>query len=119
MRRTGKWAILAVVLVACGGPSGDGGDAAGAAQAAGPDSVLPIPDGHQTLVLTVPTMSCPLCSRSIEGRLAEEGLSDVRIDLRTKNVSVVFDPARITPEEVAALVEGQGFPVTESRILDR
>lgn len=105
-------ALAVAMAAACGGSGTDestvngGGEAiAESASAAGPEMI----------VLTVPDMSCPLCSRSIEARLTDAGLRDIRIDLETKQVTGTFDPSRITPTEVKALVEGQGFPVTESR----
>lgn len=106
--------LATFVLAACGGEAEGPDDSAGADRAAAvaPDSIL------QTAVMTVPSMSCPLCVRSIRVRLEEEGLQDIRIDLETKLVRARFDPGRITAAEVEALVEGQGFPVEESRVLE-
>lgn len=116
--RSRRWLALFCVaaLAACGGSPGEEASGRQAGEA-GADQVAPA--GYETVVMTVPSMSCPLCSRSIEARLVEEGLRDVRIDLETKIVSAAFDPARTTEDEVKALVEGQGFPVTESRTVEK
>lgn len=108
--------MLAAGLFACGGDDGhrsDGGNTAGESAASG----VPSASDLKTIVMTVPSMSCPLCVRSIRARLEEAGLKDIRIDLDTKLVRARFDPARITPSEVEALVAGQGFPV-EARIVE-
>lgn len=104
--------LAAGMLMGCGGTGSDeprrdgaGEPAADAASAA----------RSETVVLTVPSMSCPLCARSIEVRLREAGVRDIDIDVERKLVTVVLDPSRTTVTEVKALVEGQGFPVTGSR----
>lgn len=104
--------LAAGMLMGCGG-TGSGeprGNGAGEA-AADPASAA----RSETVVLTVPSMSCALCARSIEVRLEEAGLRDIDIDLERKLVTVVLDPSRTTVAEVKALVEGQGFTVTGSR----
>lgn len=107
--------LAAATVVACGAPEADeaAGDRAGEAAFHSASTA-----GSETIVLTVPSMSCPLCARAIEGRLREAGARDVRIDLETKRVTATFDPSGITAAEVKALVEEQGFPVTEYRLVD-
>ncbi|MBW3553985.1 MAG: heavy-metal-associated domain-containing protein [Gemmatimonadetes bacterium] len=104
--------LVAGMLMGCGGTGSDEprGNAAGEALADSASAAR-----SETFVLTVPSMSCPLCARSIDVRLREAGLRDIRIDLERKLVTVVLDPSRTTVAEVKALVEGQGFPVTGSR----
>lgn len=111
----GMLLLVLVAHAACGGSADEVGspsrDAEGAAD-------LAAVTGYSTLVMTVPSMTCPLCSRSIESRLKEAGLRDIRIDLETKLVRASFDPAEMTVDGVESLVEGTGFPVAESRLLD-
>ena len=108
--------LATFALAACGGGEAEVPDAsAGADQAGAVASDVDL----RTVVMTVPSMSCPLCVRSIRARLEEEGLQDIRIDLETKLVRARFDPERIAAEEVEALVEEQGFPVEERRVLER
>lgn len=104
--------VAVAAVMACGGTGTDETTADGAAE---PVAESAPAGGAETIALTVPSMSCPLCSRSIEARLTEAGARDIRIDLDAKRVTATFDPARMTAAEVKALVEGQGFPVTESR----
>lgn len=109
-----KWALVlaAGMLMGCGGTGSD--EPRG--NAAGEPPADPVAAAHsETIVLTVPSMSCPLCARSIEARLREAELRDIAIDLEKKLVTVVLDPSRTTVADVKALVEGQGFPVTGSR----
>ncbi|NIR46657.1 MAG: hypothetical protein GWN99_19815 [Gemmatimonadetes bacterium] len=107
--------LLVVALAACDGRDGDSAEAA----AAGIDTVGTSAEALRTVKLIVPSMSCPLCSRSIRGRLEEAGLQDISIDLDTKIVTARFDPDRLDLDEIIALVEGQGFPVAEAEVVDR
>ena len=109
--------ILATpLLTACAGGEANDPDPPAAADQVGAE-VAADPD-LRTMVMTVPSMSCPLCVRSIRVRLEEAGLENIRIDLQTKLVQARFDPGRMTAADVEALVEGQGFPVEESRVLE-
>lgn len=107
--------LATTVLVACGGgePARSERSAGSGALAAEVDSV----SGAQEIVMTVPSMSCPLCVNSIRSRLENAGLGDIRIDLDTKLVRARFDSTRISADEVEGLVESQGFPVRDSRVL--
>lgn len=107
---TGAWLVIA--LAACGSGEGDSPEALGV----GADQPAVAAQSLSTVELSVPTMSCPLCSRSIEARLKEAGLRDIAIDLRSKTVTARFDPERLDVEEIAALVEGQGFPVERATV---
>lgn len=115
--------IPATLLVAaCGGDEGvphplDGaargpGDVAAEAAEAAAAADL------RTIVMTVPSMSCSLCVRSIRVRLEEAGLRGIDVDLATKRVQARFDPDRLTASDVEALVESQGFAVQDSRVFD-
>lgn len=113
-RWTFTGALFVIALAACGSGEGDSPKAIGAEA----DQSALAGDDLRTVELRVPSMSCPLCSRSIEGRLKEAGLRDIAIDLRTKTVTARFDPDRLDLEEIAALVEGQGFPVERAEVMD-
>lgn len=108
--------LVVMALIACGGAEADRLDEDAPAESEAMAASASASD-LETMVMTVPGMSCPLCVRSIEHRLEQAGLQDIRIDLDTKLVRARFDPARTTISEVEALVEGQGFTVAESRIL--
>lgn len=105
-----------LLLTACGG--GEAEDADPPAGADQPAAEVGADPDLRTIVMTVPSMFCHLCVRSIRGRLEDEGLEDIRIDLDTKIVRARFDPGRITAAEVEELVEDQGFPVAERRLLE-
>lgn len=108
--------LAALLLTACGG--GETNDADPSAAAAPPSAEAAGDGDLRTIVMIVPSMSCPLCARSIRVRLEEAGVQAIRIDVEAKLVRARFDTARITAAEVEALVEGQGFPVEESRLLE-
>jgi copper chaperone CopZ len=121
------WLVMALLfasIAACGGSAADGtADSAGTSggEVGVSESRPAAPDSGdaaalQRVTLTVPGMSCPLCTRSIEARLAEAGLRDVVADLETKRVRARFDPRRITLSEIRSLVEGQGYEVTGASV---
>ena len=111
-RRLIPAAIVLFALAACGAEEPERADRGGGGPGAAPAAAV------STVELVVPGMTCPLCSRAIEARLQEAGLREIAIDLETKVVSARFDPRRVTPEEVKALVEEQGFDVLELRVED-
>lgn len=119
MKIRSRWtftgALLVIVLAGCGGEARDSPQAIGAEAE---QSALAA-DDLKTVELRVPSMSCPLCSRSIEGRLKEAGLRDIVIDLETKTVTSRFDPDALDVDQIVALVEGQGFAVERAEVVDQ
>lgn len=119
MKIRSRWtfigALLVTALAGCGNENGDSPKATGAEA----DQSALAADDLRTLEMRVPSMSCPLCSRSIEGRLKEAGLRDIAIDLETKTVTARFDPAALDVDQIVALVEGQGFAVEKAEVMDR
>lgn len=65
-----------------------------------------------TRTLLVPEISCATCKTAIEGALTPlSGVGDAVVDVGAKRVSVEFDESRISPDELVAAVEKQGFHV--------
>jgi copper chaperone CopZ len=60
--------------------------------------------------LRVQGMVCPNCERTVESVLSgTEGVLSAEADRRTESVTVTYDPARTTPEQLAAAVNTQTY----------
>ena len=66
----------------------------------------------QHITLTVNGMTCGSCVRHINAAIrALAGVVDVEVDLRGQNVSVDFDPARATLDQISAAIQVVGYQV--------
>lgn len=64
--------------------------------------------------LTAPDISCGHCVATINKAVGSmPGVSKVAADEQTKQVSVEFDPQRVTLTEIAAVLDEEGYPVTK------
>lgn len=64
------------------------------------------------ITIRVEGMSCQHCLKAVEGALtALEGVSEARVSLQEGNVAVSYDSARVSPAEMKAAIEGQGYDV--------
>jgi copper chaperone len=65
-----------------------------------------------TLTLKITGMTCGGCVRSVTGVLqALPGVESVSVSLEQGQAQVRFDPAQVTPAQLAAAVEDAGFDV--------
>lgn len=70
----------------------------------------PSAEARQTIVLSVPSIVCGNCIRSVENTLrALRGVEAARANLTTKRVSVVIDPSLSSPIDLTAALEHAGF----------
>jgi copper chaperone len=64
--------------------------------------------------LKVPEVHCDHCVSSIEGAVGNlDGVTEVRVDLNAKAVSVVFDESSVRLDKIVETIEGQGYDVGE------
>lgn len=62
--------------------------------------------------LTAPDISCGHCVATINRALdALDGVSRVETNQSTKQITVDFDPARVSLERIAAVLDEEGYPV--------
>lgn len=62
----------------------------------------------------VPSISCNVCLNKIQDGIKElNGINDVSVDLKTKIVSVDFDPKDINPQDIRRKVSSMGYEVTQ------
>ena len=66
----------------------------------------------ETMTVTAPDISCEHCQRAIEGALgALAGVSAVHVTIPTKNVEVSYNPAQVSPQQIEATLDDEGYPV--------
>ena len=62
--------------------------------------------------LTVDGMSCSHCENSIKKAVgALDGVDSVKVDLKSKKVSVEYDPGKVSPDIIVETIEDQGYDV--------
>lgn len=61
--------------------------------------------GDELLVINIPAAACEKCQKVIEEGLAnEKGVKQSILNLKTKDVSIVYDPQTISPEIIKTTV---------------
>jgi copper chaperone CopZ len=66
-------------------------------------------------VFNVPSISCGHCVRTIRTALSEvAGIQQVNVDIDTKQVAVVYDPAAVNEVEMKAILAEADYPVAEA-----
>ena len=68
------------------------------------------PTGDATLDMPVVGMHCAACANRIERALGDiPGVKEAGVNFATARAMVTFDPATVTPHDLRAAVQGQGY----------
>ena len=68
----------------------------------------------EQIVVTTPDMSCGHCVASIEEEVgALDGVETVKADLSTKQVTISFDPGKVSVTQIEAALDEAGYPVAK------
>jgi copper chaperone CopZ len=63
-----------------------------------------------TLQVNIPSMDCGACAASIQAKLnKQDGIQAAQVDFATKSAVIRFDPGKLSPERVTALIDETGF----------
>ena len=66
----------------------------------------------ETVTLSAPDISCDHCKSAIEKAVsALEGVAEVNVLVHSKQVIVMFDPARVTLDGIKETMDEEGYPV--------
>lgn len=66
----------------------------------------------QQITLTAPDISCAHCKAAIDQALAAmPGVSRAETDVASKQVAVEYDPAAVSPPQIEAVMDEEGYPV--------
>lgn len=64
------------------------------------------------ITLNVKGMSCGHCVNSIEGSVGkQEGVEQVKVDLGSGKVNVIFNDEKVTLEKIKEIIDEQGYDV--------
>ena len=67
----------------------------------------------QTLRLSISGMACGGCANTVrQALLALEGVASAEVSHAEAGASVMFDPQKLAPEQIAAAVTAAGYPAT-------
>jgi copper chaperone len=68
----------------------------------------------EQIVVTTPDMSCGHCVASIEEEVgALAGVETVKADLETKQVTISFDPGKVSVPQIESALDEAGYPVAK------
>lgn len=66
----------------------------------------------ETRTFTAPDISCEHCKAAIEREIgAMSGVQTVTVNIPTRQVTVAYDPSRITIEDIETKLDDEGYPV--------
>jgi len=62
------------------------------------------------LQVNIPSMDCGACAVGIQAKLnKQDGVQGAQVDFATKTAVIRFDPGKLSPEKVTALIDETGF----------
>lgn len=68
------------------------------------------PARSSTVQLHVEGMTCPSCKVAVRTALTRlDGVRDAKVDVAAKSATVAYDPARVTPAQLADAVNRLGY----------
>jgi len=66
----------------------------------------------ENITLNVKGMSCGHCVKAVEGSVGSlEGVQEVKVNLEAGQVSVAFDDAKVTVDQIKETIDDQGYDV--------
>ncbi len=73
--------------------------------------------GTTTATLAVTNMDCAVCPITVRKALEKvPGVDTAKVDLKTKQALVIFDPTKTTPEALTKATTDAGFPSSVKQI---
>jgi copper ion binding protein len=67
----------------------------------------------ERITLNAPDISCSHCVATVQKAVgALPGVESVQASETTKNIDVAYDPARVTLEQIASVLDEEGYPAT-------
>jgi Cu+-exporting ATPase len=86
-------------------------------EGAGPDRPVGKAKGRRTASFGVTGMTCATCATTISESLqALKGVDEASVNLATEKATVVYDPDKVTMEEMASAVDGAGYGVIVNQV---
>jgi copper ion binding protein len=108
MKHTFLTLALGLALVACSKPENE--------QAATKNGSAQLAASMQQIDIKVPTIQCNSCVAHVEDALsAVDGVSAVKIDLKTKIAQASFDPAKTSLAAIEKAISLAGYDANETK----
>jgi copper ion binding protein len=64
------------------------------------------------MTVTTPAISCEHCRRAIEGAVgALDGVQSVHVEIPSKMVRVMYNPAQVSRQTIEATLDEEGYPI--------
>jgi mercuric ion transport protein len=71
-----------------------------------------------TLQVNIPSMDCGACAAGIQTKLnKQDGVQAAQVDFATKTAVIRFDPGKLSPDKVTALIDETGFKAEPATFL--
>lgn len=66
----------------------------------------------ETMTLTAPDISCEHCRTAIEREVgALSGVGSCSVDVPTRQVTVTYDPVKVSRSQIVETLDEEGYPV--------
>jgi Cu+-exporting ATPase len=86
-------------------------------EGADPDRPVGTVKGRRTASFGVTGMTCATCAQTISESLQGlKGVDEASVNLATEKATVVYDPEKVTMEEMASAVDGAGYGVIVNQV---
>jgi copper ion binding protein len=103
-------AFVAAAILATSASSALAAGAAGDAQPTRAAAPAGPAAAEKTAVIPVKGMTCGGCVEHVNGALGKlKGVKSVNTDLEKERTTVVFDPAQVKPQQIAAAITEAGY----------
>lgn len=71
-------------------------------------------DNEKTVEITLPSIQCGMCVKTIEKALGNlDGVVDLKVDLKNKSVTVTYDDAKVSLENLEKTITAAGYDANE------
>lgn len=71
----------------------------------------PVGAAQKTVILSVPTMDCPVCPITVKKSLAKlTGVSQVDVDFEKRQAIIIFDDSKASVETLTRATNDAGYP---------
>ena len=73
-------------------------------------------ESTQQITLLAPDISCAHCVATVQETLQEIGVDQASADVESKQVSITFNPNRVTLDKIEAALDDAGYPVQRNAV---
>ncbi len=71
-------------------------------------------ESTQQITLIAPDISCGHCVATVQETLKEIGVDEVSADAESKQISIAYDPDRVSLGQIEGALDEAGYPVQKA-----